>query len=501
MSSAQLLPAHPQKKTTQAAGLPPASPPMSEDKFHDECGVVGIFAPGQAEIAQLIYYGLYALQHRGQESCGIAVSKDGLTRYHKSMGLVSEVFSDEVLGQLEGDLGIGHVRYSTTGESFKANAQPLVVKYKKGSISLGHNGNLVNAHTIREMLEDEGVVFQTTIDTEVIANLIARNYQRGLVSAIKKTMELVKGAYALTIMTESTLVGVRDPFGLRPLCLGRLENGYVLASETCALDTIGAEFVRDIEPGEIVIINHEGLQSHRSDSWTKQRSCIFELVYFARPDSVIDGINAHTYRFKTGRVLAEESPAEADYVIAVPDSGIPAAIGFSEASGIPYAIGLIKNRYVGRTFIQPNQKLREQGVRIKLNVLKKTVSGKRVVLVDDSIVRGTTMPKIVELLRKAGAREVHVRISSPPVTNPCHFGIDTPDRDQLIGARMDVPQINAFIGADSLAFLSIDGMQKATAKPNGFCRACFDGDYPMEVPRVGDKFRFEEKPNPVKPIA
>jgi len=460
-----------------------------EDKLHDECGVIGIYSFDKQDttISKLIYYGLYALQHRGQESAGIAVSNGTSINFHKEMGLVSEVFDDTILSKLDGHLGIGHVRYSTTGKSYIANAQPLVVNYRNMGLALGHNGNLVNADGIRDMLEEEGILFQTSVDTEVMANLLARSIKRGVESAVKNMMDIVKGAYALVILVDGKLIGVRDPFGFRPLCLGKMENGsYVLASESCALDTIGADLIRDIEPGEIIIIDENGLESIKSSHWCRLQSCIFELIYFARPDSILDGITANSYRYKSGRILAKEAPVEADRIIAVPDSGTPAAIGFSEESGIPYGVGLIKNRYIGRTFIQPNQELRELGVKIKLNVLKKNVEGKRVVIIDDSIVRGTTSKHIVEMLRKAGAKEVHMRISSPPVAFPCHFGIDTPTRSQLIGATKTVEEIRQLLGADSLAYLSIDGMLKASGKSNGFCKACFDGEYPMEVPITGD---------------
>ncbi len=466
---------------------------MYDDKFHDECGVMGIFSNDNKNVSQLIYYGLYALQHRGQESAGIAVSNGEKIEYKKDQGLVAEVFNNENLKALKGFSGIGHVRYSTTGDSLAVNAQPLVVNYKNSGFALGHNGNLVNASEIREMLEDEGVIFQTTIDTEVIANLLARNLSKGIEQALTQVTGIVKGAYALVIQTDKELIGLRDPHGLRPLCLGKIDETYVLASESCALDTIGATFIRDIDPGEIIIINKEGINSIKSKRWCKKASCIFELIYFARPDSVLDGINANSYRYKTGRILARaDEGLKADRVIPVPDSGIPAAIGYSEASGIPFGIGLIKNRYIGRTFIQPTQELREQGVLIKLNVLKKNVEGKRVVIIDDSIVRGTTSRRIVKLLRDAGALEVHFRVSSPPVQFPCHFGIDTPTRDQLIGATKTVEEIREMIGADSLKFLSEDEMMLATGGKNNFCKACFDGDYPMEVPIEGSKMQFEK---------
>ncbi len=467
---------------------------VSDDKFHDECGVMGIFSNDNKNISQLIYYGLYALQHRGQESAGIAVTNGEKIDYYKEQGLVAEVFNNDNLKNLKGFSGIGHVRYSTTGESLATNAQPLVVTYKNSGFALGHNGNLVNASQIREMLEDEGVIFQTTIDTEVIANLIARNLSKGIEQALAQVMGIVKGAYALVIQTDKELIGLRDPHGLRPLCLGKVDETYVLASESCALDTIGATFIRDIEPGEMVIINKESLKSVKSKLWCKKASCIFELIYFARPDSILDGINANSYRYKTGKLLAKEDEGlKADRVIPVPDSGIPAAIGYAEASGIPFGIGLIKNRYIGRTFIQPTQELREQGVMIKLNVLKKNVEGKRVVIIDDSIVRGTTSRRIVKLLRDAGALEVHFRVSSPPVKFPCHFGIDTPSRDQLVGATKTLEEIREMIGADSLKFLTEESMMKAAGGDKGFCSACFNGNYPMEVPLDSTKFKFEKE--------
>ncbi len=458
----------------------------------DKCGVIGIYSPEKENISQLIYYGLYALQHRGQESAGIAVSNGKSIEYHKNMGLVADVFNSKNISELTGHIGIGHVRYSTTGESYVANAQPLVVNYKNNGIALAHNGNLVNADGIRDMLEDDGVVFQTSVDTEVIANLIARYFKKGVVNAVKRIVGILKGAFALVIMTENKLIGIKDAYGLRPLCIGKLGNSYMLASESCALDTIGAELIREVEAGEIVVIDQDGLHSIKSDKWGRPSACIFELIYFARPDSIISGVTANSYRYKCGKILAEEAPVEADRVIPVPDSGIPAAIGYSEALKTPFGIGLIKNRYVGRTFIQPNQELREQGVRIKLNVLKTNVQGKRVVVIDDSIVRGTTSRRIVAMLRKAGAKEVHMRISSPPVAFPCHFGIDTPSRSELIGANMSVEQIRKMIQADSLAYLSLDGIQKATGKTNGYCRACFDGEYPMEVPREGNKYIMDK---------
>ncbi len=459
---------------------------INEDKLKEECGVIGVYSNNKEIVPRSVYYGLYALQHRGQESAGIASSNDGGIEYHKGMGLVPEVFTDEILDKLQGNISIGHVRYSTTGKSHINNAQPLVAKCKGGSIALAHNGNLVNAEAIRGMLEDQGVVFQTSIDTEVMANLIARNNKENIEESVKKVMEIIKGSYALVIIAEDKLIGARDRYGLRPLCIGKTEDGYVLASESCALDTIGAEFIRDVEPGEIIVIDENGLKAIKSDRWCRKSLCIFELIYFARPDSKIDDISMYLFRSESGKILAEESPVDADVVISVPDSGTPAAIGFAEASGIPYGVGLIKNKYIGRTFIAPNQSLREQGVKIKLNVLKENIEGKRVVMVDDSIVRGTTSKRIVQMLKKAGAKEVHVRVSSPPVAHSCHFGIDTPYRSQLIGATRSIEEIKDFIGADSLAYLSCEGLLKSAGYNKGFCMACFDGEYPMEVPIEGD---------------
>ena len=458
---------------------------MDEDKLKEECGVMGVYSKRQ-NVSHMIYYGLYALQHRGQESAGIAVSKDSEIDCYKDMGLVSQVFSDKnKLERLEGNIGVGHVRYSTTGESLAVNAQPLIVKCKNGEMALVHNGNIVNAGSIRKILESEGVSFQTTNDSEVMANMIARYYKDDIEKAIKGVMEIIKGSYALIIMTEDKLIGVRDNQGIRPLCLGKTDDGYVLSSESCGLDAIGAELVRDIEPGEIVIIDKNGIRSIFNDKWNRKKLCIFEIIYFARPDSIIDGINVYSARKEAGKILSREYPVDADVVISVPDSGTPAAIGYAEESGIPYSIGLIKNRYIGRTFISPDQKAREKGVEIKLNVIKENIEGKRVVLVDDSIVRGTTSKRIVNMLKKAGAKEVHLRVSSPSVSYPCYFGIDTPYRKYLIGANKTSDEICEMINADSLGFLSQEGLIKSTGKSDQFCSACFNGDYPMEIPREG----------------
>jgi len=467
---------------------------MPWDKLGEECGVMGIYAPGRDNVPQMVCFGLVALQHRGQESAGIAVSSGGQIHYHKEMGLVQEVFNDRTLARLEGDIGIGHVRYSTTGQSFVNNAQPLVVQYKGGSIALGHNGNLIHAGELRDRLEEEGSIFQTSIDSEVIANLIARNYKLGFKDALVETVKQIKGSYALTILWDGKLIGVRDPNGLRPLCLGKLEDGYVLASETCALDVVGAKFMRDIDKGEIVIIDDTGISSFYYDTGRKKAVCSFEYVYFARPDSIMDGRSVYRARREAGRILAKEHPAVADLVMAVPDSGTAAATGYAEASGIPYMVGLIKNKYMGRTFIQPDQKSRELAVRLKLNVLKENVEGKRVVLIDDSIVRGTTSRRIVDMLKEAGAKEVHVRVSSPPVKHSCYFGIDTPSRKQLVGAVHTVEEIRDMIHADSLGFLSIEGLVESIGTGGvNLCAACFNGDYPMVVPEEADKFQLEKK--------
>jgi len=460
---------------------------IGSDKLHEECGIFGIMSNDDLEVERVVFQGLFALQHRGQESCGIAVSDLKNIRYHKDMGLVARVFDDHCLNKLSGGkIAVGHVRYSTTGASYLHNAQPLVLKYKKGSLALAHNGNLVNASALRTQMEEAGAVFQTSVDSEVIANLIARFSEQGITEAIRKTVEIVKGAYAILIMTEDKLIAVRDPDGMRPLALGKLGNSYVFASESCAFDAVGGNFIRDVKPGEIVIIEKDGLNKIQTPVPLKSALCIFEFVYFARTDSVIDGISVYMARKAAGARLALEHPVDADLVIGVPDSGTTAALGYSEVSGIPFGEGLIKNRYVGRTFIQPNQHMREQSVRIKLNALGKILKGKRVVMIDDSIVRGTTSKKIVEMLKIAGAREVHMRISSPPVIYPCHFGIDTPNRKQLIGASKTVNEICKIIGANSLEYLSIEGLLKTVEDGSGgFCLGCFNGEYPMET--IGDE--------------
>ncbi|MBP2033436.1 amidophosphoribosyltransferase [Clostridium algifaecis] len=457
-----------------------------DDKFKEECGVFGIFSRDNDDIdvASMTYYGLYALQHRGQESAGIVVSNGHKLNCYKGMGLVSDVFNESILSIFDGKSAIGHVRYSTTGSSHIENAQPLMKKYKSGNIAIAHNGNLVNAKLVKDELSKDGCLFDSEGDTEVILNLIVENKSNDLKEAISSSLKNIKGSYALVILTEDKLIGIRDPNGIRPLCIGKIDNSYILCSESCALDAIGADFVRDVLPGEIVIIDKEGLKSDRFTDRIECKTCAFEYVYFARPDSTIDGINVYESRVKAGKILYRESPVDADVVIGVPDSGIPAAVGFAEASGIPYGIGFIKNKYIARTFIAPSKKLRERAVSVKLNPLKMNVEGKRVVIVDDSIVRGTTSKRLVEILRKAGAKEVHFRVSSPVVKCPCYFGIDTPYRKDLIGANFSVDEIRQKIGADSLAYIDIAGMIESFGKNDkkDYCLGCFNGLYPMPTP-------------------
>ncbi|MDY2632188.1 MAG: amidophosphoribosyltransferase [Clostridium sp.] len=459
----------------------------SNDKFKDECGVFGIYSNKSMDVASMVYYGLYALQHRGQESAGIAVSDGETINIHKGMGLITEAFSKENLNELKGSISIGHVRYSTSGDTRIENAQPLLSQSKLGAIAMAHNGTLVNADVIRELLEDGGHIFHTSIDSEVIANLIARGAKKGIERAIFDAIQAVRGSFAMVILTEDKLIGVRDPHGIRPLCLGKFEDGYVLSSESCALDAIGAELVRDIEPGEIIIIDDKGIKSYKYSENTQCQTCAFEYIYFARPDSTIDGLDVHYTRVRAGEELYKEHKIEADVVVAVPDSGIPAAIGYSKASGIPYDTGFVKNRYVGRTFITPSQEIREKAVAVKLNPLKVNISGKRVILIDDSIVRGTTSKHLVDSLRRAGAKEVHFLVASPIVKFPCYFGIDTPYRSQLIGAEKSIEEINETIGADSLGYLSMEGMYKCFKNDCEYCVGCFNGIYPVATPIEGAK--------------
>ncbi|HEY9769110.1 MAG TPA: amidophosphoribosyltransferase [Coleofasciculaceae cyanobacterium] len=462
------------------------------DKPEEACGVFGVYAPEKAlEVAKLTYFGLYALQHRGQESAGIATLKQGQVYCHKDMGLVSQVFNEKILEELPGEIAVGHTRYSTTGSSLKENAQPVILNTRLGKLALAHNGNLVNAVELRQHLSQRKASFITSTDSEMIALTIAdevnqgKDWIQGAISAFK----LCSGAYSLTIATPDGLMGVRDRNGIRPLVIGILseEDGkgerYVLSSETCGLDIIGAEYVRDVNPGELVWITNSGMVSINWAEQAEKKLCIFEMIYFARPDSVMHDETLYSYRVRLGRQLARESFVDADLVIGVPDSGIPAAIGFSRESGLSYGEGLIKNRYVGRTFIQPTQSMREAGIRMKLNTLKDALQGKRIIIVDDSIVRGTTSKKIVKTLRDAGATEVHMRISSPPVTHPCFYGIDTDNQEQLIAATKSVKEIEERIGVDTLAYLSWSGMLEATQEnTNHFCSACFTGDYPVTIP-------------------
>ncbi|MEB3887263.1 amidophosphoribosyltransferase [Lyngbya sp. CCY1209] len=467
----------------------PGPAELHPDKPEEACGVFGVYAPAE-DVAKLTYFGLYALQHRGQESAGIATFEGDRLHLYKNMGLVSQVFNESILQQLPGDLAVGHTRYSTTGSSRVVNAQPAVAETRLGAVAVAHNGNLVNAAELREEMTRRQFDFVSTTDTELIALAIASEVNRGKdwLEASITAFEMCDGAYSLAIGTPAGLMGVRDPHGIRPLVIGTLgttPQRYVLASETCGLDIIGAEYLRDVEPGELVWITDEGMASFHWSQKPTRKLCVFEMIYFSRPDSVVEGETLYSYRLRIGRVLAKESCVDADIVIGVPDSGIPAAIGFSQGSGIPYAEGLIKNRYVGRTFIQPTQNMRESGIRMKLNPLKDVLDGKRVIMVDDSIVRGTTSRKIVKALRDAGATEVHMRISSPPVTHPCFYGIDTDNQDQLIAATKSVEEIQAQIGVDSLAYLSWEGMLNATKEdPNSFCSACFTGDYPIDVPET-----------------
>ena len=450
-------------------------------KWKEECGIYGVYSPVE-DVSEMTYLGLFALQHRGQESAGIALTDGYWIDVKKGMGLVSEVFREQLPHLDHAKIAIGHVRYATTGFSLAANAQPLRVNYAGGALALAHNGDLTNAALIRRDLESKGTVFQTTIDSEVFVHLVARSQKTSIEERILEAVSVVRGAFCLSIMTEDKLIGVRDPQGFRPLCIGRtLEGGWVLSSETCALDVNGAAFVRDVLPGEMVVIDRDGLKSYRFSNGEDVASCIFEYIYFARPDSIIDGQSVHAARFEMGRVLARESGFRGDVVISVPDSGTTAATGFAYEAGIPFAEGLIKNRYIGRTFIQPTQKQRDAAVKLKLSPVRSVVSGKSVIMVDDSIVRGTTSGKIVRLLRNAGAREIHVCISSPPITDPCYYGIDTSIRKELISATKSVEEICDFIGADSLHFISIEGLRQCVPalNPDHMCYACFNNNYPV----------------------
>lgn len=471
-----------------------------DDAPKEECGVFGMYDFDGHDVASTIYYGLYSLQHRGQESCGIAVSDThgpkGKVLSSKDMGLLNEAFTPEILEQLKGDIGVGHVRYSTAGSSTRENAQPLVLNYVKGTLGLAHNGNLINAPELREELAYTGAIFQTTIDSEVIAYHIARERlnSKTVEEAVGRAMHKIKGAYSLIVMSPRKLIGARDPFGFRPLCIGRRDNAYILASETCALDTIGAEFVRDVEPGEIVTISpSKGIESDKTHCIPKEQHvrCVFEYIYFARPDSYIDGVSVYNSRILAGKFLAMDSPVEADLVVGVPESGNVAALGYSLQSGIPYGQAFVKNAYVGRTFIKPKQKTRESSVQVKLNALKEAVKGKRVIMIDDSIVRGTTSDRIVRMLRAAGAKEVHMRVSSPEFLWPCYFGTDVPARDQLIAYNRSVEEIRQIIGSDSLAYLKEERLEELTGGL-GICKGCFTGKYPLEPPTEDIRGDFDK---------
>lgn len=464
--------------------------------IHEECGVFGVYAKQPTDVAKMAYYGLYALQHRGQESCGIVVNKDGLFYSKKDLGLVSDVFQQENLNALpQGKMAISHVRYGTTGATNVANVQPLEVNHQKGPLALAHNGNLTNAYELRNQLELNGAIFHTTSDTETIAYLVTQQRLKtgSIEEAIRRTMDHLEGAYSLLFMSPSKMIAVRDPNGFRPLCYGQCEDGtYVVASESCALDVVNARFIRDVEPGEMLVFYQNGVQSYRHHIDKKKKHvCIFEYIYFARSDSIIDGISIHAARKKAGQILWEACPVEADAVVGVPDSGLDAALGYSQASGIPYVMGFMKNRYIGRTFISPGQDSRMDKVHIKLNPISSEIKGKRIVLIDDSIVRGTTSAQIVKLLREAGAKEIHMRISAPPFLNPCFYGVDIDSKENLIACHHTIPEIREIIGADTLEYLPIDQLNKLVGHTH-YCDACFSGNYPTHVPSENAKSRFEQ---------
>ena len=470
---------------------------IRDDKPHEECGIFGIYTPEPGPAANIAYYGLYALQHRGQESCGIVVNDDGVFTSYKDLGLVNEVFTKEVLQKFPmGKMAVGHVRYGTTGRTNRANCQPIEVNHQKGKMALAHNGNLSNAGELRNQLELGGAIFHTTSDTEIIAYIVTQERLKtpSIEEALRHAMERLDGAYSLVLMSSAKLLAARDPYGFRPLCYGVMPDGsYVIASESCALSAVGARFERDVLPGEILIFDEHGVHSDTSHCGKKKKYvCIFEYIYFARPDSVIDGVSVHAARKKAGKILAKTHPADADIVIGVPDSGLDAALGYAQESGIPYGIGFIKNKYIGRTFISPGQNQRLDQVKIKLNPIGEAVEGKRVVLIDDSIVRGTTSGRIVNLLREAGAREVHMRISSPPFLNPCFYGTDIDSCDNLIACHHTVGEIAGIIGADSLGYLPREALRELIGGA-GCCHACFSGEYPTAVPQSTAKDRFETK--------
>ncbi len=467
----------------------------AEREIHEECGVFGVIAPDVTDVASISYYGLYALQHRGQESCGIVVNDDGVFVSHKDLGLVSEVFTDDRLSRLpKGTMAVAHTRYGTTGGTNRNNCQPIEVNHQKGRMALAHNGNLSNAAELRNDLELSGAIFHTTSDTETIAYIITKERLKApsIEEALSRAMYTLDGAYSLVLMSPQKLICARDPYGFRPLCFGKREDGmFVVASESCAIKAVGAQVIRDVEPGEILVFSKNGVVSRKEHCHTKEKKlCIFEYIYFARPDSVIDGVSVHGARLNAGRILAQAHPAEADIVIGVPDSGLDAALGFSRESGIPYGIGLIKNKYIGRTFIAPGDRLDK--VKIKLSAIEEAVKGKRVVLIDDSIVRGTTSGRIVKLLREAGAKEIHMRISSPPFLHPCYYGTDIDSENHLIASHYTVSEICSLIGADSLGYLPVEGLKELVGNCE-FCSACFDGKYPTAIPEDVRKDRFERR--------
>jgi len=457
---------------------------FNDDNLKEECGVFGIYGRADMNVARQTYYGLFALQHRGQESAGIAVNNNGNIIYYKDSGLVSEVFNDAIIGRLKGKMAIGHVRYTADVKDYRENFQPIVIKYKEGQMAIAYNGTLVNAGILRSEMEEKGAIFQGNNDAEIIANLISRYRisSNNIEEALVKTINDIKGAYAFVLLTPHKLIGVRDPFGIKPLCLGIIDGSYVFSSESCALDAIGAKFINDVSPGEIITITEDGIKSIKTNIVAEPHLCVFEFVYFARHDSYIDGISVYEARLQAGKMLAIEHPVDADIVIGAPDSGLIAAIGYARQSGIPYGTGLIKNRYVGRTFIRPGQEQRNIAIKIKFNAIRSEVDGKRIIMVDDSIVRGTTTKAIVHMLKDAGAKEVHIRISSPPYRFPCYYGIDTPSKEQLMASNYSLEEIRSIIGADSLEYLSMEGLKKMPVGLKcGLCCACFDGDYPIKI--------------------
>ena len=463
---------------------------LSPSRPREECGIFAVY--GHEDAAKLTYFGLYALQHRGQESAGIVASDGTSVLEHKAMGLVPEIFDEQILERLKGDVALGHVRYSTTGSSLLINAQPFRIQYAGKTLAIAHNGNLVNARQLRTDLENNGSIFQTSMDSEIVLHLTAKAMKRGLDQAMLQTMNELRGAYSMVVMTEDTLIVVRDPHGFRPLCLGRLDSGYVVSSETCALDLVEAEYEREVEPGEILIINQDGLRSIRSETTCRKAQCIFELIYFARPDSNVFGQNVYLFRKKQGNLLTEEFPVDVDLVMPFPDSGNYAAIGYAQSSGLPFEMGVIRNHYVGRTFIEPSQSMRDFGVKVKLNPVKELLKNQRVLIIEDSIIRGTTARTRIKTLRDIGAREVHMLVSCPPHRFPCLYGIDFSTRGELIAAQKSVEEIRDFIGLDSLGYLALDNLVQATHIPREeLCLACFDGEYPVPIDKNFNKYCLE----------